>query len=414
MDTKQSDVIIIGAGASGLIAANIAVERGKTVILLEKKSQMGLKLRITGKGHCNITNNCDKQSFLSHISNKDFFLPAFEKFSNKDLIDFFSKRNVSMVVERGERVYPESKKALDVFLCLIKDLENNDKVTIKKDCKVEKLIIKDNCVVGVKTNQGEIFANNVILATGGNTYQTTGSCGDGYKLAKQANHNIIRPLPILVGLRTKEGYERRLQDFEVKNCEVRIEDKLRNIVAKEFGDIYLDEYGVSGPIILTLSRLIAQELDKEEQLYLIIDYKPKISEEKLYLEIQNTVRERRIESIGSVLRKWFAKDMVNEVADKCRLNARSMAKNITEKDMKNILWYMKQRRQEIIGDMGWNEAIVTKGGVSLEEIDSKTMKSKKVNNLYFCGEVIDLDADTGGFNLQIAFSTGVLSASSID
>lgn len=413
MATDNNKTVIIGAGAAGLMAANVLASQGREVILLEKKHQPGLKLRITGKGRCNITNTIKREEYFKHISNAKFFAPAFDNFSNKDLIRFFENRHLPLVSERGGRIYPQSKKALDVFLTLLEPLENNPLIDIRKKCIVEHLVVRNGKIEGVDTNLGRIICKNVIIATGGCTYPSTGSEGDGYDLAEEVGHTIVEPLPALVGLRTRDGYPRELQNFEVKNCEILLTGKEHKVLWNMFGDIYLDEYGVSGPVILSLSRDIAEQLDRGERFFITIDYKPKISKEKLLEEIKQVFSQRRTEEVYSVLRKWFAKPMVEDVVKVCKLNGRTMAKNLSEKEFRSLLWYMKERRMEIIGDMGWKEAIITKGGISLKEIDPITMQSKKIKGLSFCGEVIDLDADTGGYNLQIAFSTAVLAAQNI-
>lgn len=413
MDTNNNNIIVVGAGAAGLFVSNILVNKGYGVVLLEKKHQAGLKLRITGKGRCNITNSKPKEEYFKHISSPDFFEPAFDNFTNEDLCAFFSQRGLETEEERGGRVYPKSGKALDVFLNLLKPLEESPLVRIEKNCEVEHLLVRNHSVVGVSTNIGDFHGRNVILATGGRTYPSTGSEGDGYFLAEEVGHSIVEPLPALVGLRTKDGYPKHVQDFLLKNCEVSITNKQNKTVASLFGDVYLDEYGVSGPVVLSLSRIIARDLDKGERFYLTIDHKPKVPKEKLLQEIRNTFSTRRTEEVSSVLRKWFAKPLVKDVLEICRLNGKTMAKNLKEEDFSSILWYMKERKQPVIGDMGWKEAVVTMGGISLDEINPRTMQSKIVKGLYFCGEVMDLDADTGGYNLQIAFSTAKLCADKI-
>lgn len=410
---NNSDVIIIGGGAAGLMCANILMEKNKSVVILEKRHQAGLKLRITGKGRCNITNSKNKEEYLTHINDPVFFEPAFDNFDNKQLCDFFEKRGLSLVQERGGRIFPKTSRAADVFFTLIKPLENSHIVDIEKNCVAESLILQGNRVVGVSTSKGDFFADNVIIACGGKTYPSTGSEGDGYVLAQQVGHTIVRPLPVLVGLRTSKGYSKELQDFLVKNCQVNIYNKQNKVKASMFGDVLLDEYGVSGPVILTLSRIIAEDLDKGENLYINIDLKPKLDKTQLLQEIRQIFAERRTQEVSSVLRKWFAQPFIKDVLYICGLNGKTMAKNLTEKDFESILWYMKERKDKIIGDMGWKEAIVTKGGVNLREIDANTMKSKKIKGLSFCGEVMDLDADTGGYNLQIAFSTAKLCADKI-
>lgn len=414
MDTLNNNrTIIVGAGASGLMLANLLVERGEEIVLIEKQSQPGLKLRITGKGRCNLTNTCEQKAYLEHINNPEFFLPAFTHFDNKALIAFFEQRGLELVEERGGRVFPKSSKASDVFFNLIKPLEKSILAEIVKDCRVESLIEDGEKIVGVRSSKGDYLGKKVVIATGGCTYPSTGSMGDGYSLAEQAGHRIVRPLPVLVGLRTEEGYGRGLQDFTIKNCELSVSNAQGKVIASLFGDICLDEYGVSGPVVLSLSRIVARELDRGERLYLLIDYKPRISEEKLMEELREVFSKRRVEPTASVLRKWFAAPMVAEVLRSCGLNGRSMAKNLKDKDFQALLWYMKKRRQRIVGDMGWKEAIVTSGGVSLEEVDENNMRSKKKKGLCFVGEVLDLDADTGGYNLQIAFSTAALCADNI-
>ncbi len=405
--------IIIGAGASGLMAANQLAMAGKKVILLEKKHQAGLKLRLTGKGRCNLTNNCSKEEFLKHISSPDFFLPSFTCFDNEDLMDFFENKGVELKIERGNRVYPQSDKATDIFFALLKDIENNENVEIIKNCDVKHLIIENGIAKGVIANNKRIEADNIIICTGGKTYQTTGSTGDGYHILKLVGHKIITPIPTLVGLRTENGYPASLQNIEIKNCEVIITDKDKNIITRHFGDIYLDEYGVAGPIILTISRQIAREFDRGKEMFLSIDYKPKIDKDKLKEEIASTFKTRRTENATSILRKWVQKPMVEHILTTCNINPKTMGYKLTEKDVKSLLWYLKFRREEIIGDMGWNEAVITMGGVALDEIDKWSLESKKVKNLYVTGELLDLDADTGGYNLQIAFSTAVKASQSI-
>ncbi|MBR1770026.1 MAG: aminoacetone oxidase family FAD-binding enzyme [Bacteroidales bacterium] len=413
MDTNNNRVIVIGGGASGLFISNILLEKGFSVLLIEKKHQAGLKLRITGKGRCNLTNTCLREEYLKHISSPRFFEFAFDTFDNKALCSFFKNRGLGLVEERGGRVFPESGKSLDVFLNLLNPLEENPKAEIIKNCQAEHIIVRNKTAIGVSTSEGDFYARHIVLATGGMTYPSTGATGDGYYMAEELGHTVVRPLPVLVGLRTKDGYPGELQDFLVKNCEVSVINKSGLIKAKLFGDIYLDKYGVSGPVILTLSRVIAEDLDRGETLFLKIDFKPRLSEEKLLAEIRSVFAQRRTEEVSSVLRKWFAKQMLKDVLVKCGLNPKMMAKNLKEEDFKSILWYLKQRKQRIIGDMGWKEAIITKGGISLDEVDSRTMKSKKIKNLSFCGEVLDLDADTGGYNLQIAFSTAFLAAAGL-
>ena len=410
---KPQKTIIIGAGASGLMAANILAKAGHEIVLMEKKHQCGLKLRITGKGRCNLTNACGKEEYLSHISSPVFFEYAFDNFNNKDLMDFFTQKGVELKTERGGRVFPQSDKANDIFFALLKDIEYAENVRIIKNCDVKHLITDNGRATGVITSEGKFIADNIIICTGGKTYPTTGSTGDGYRMLQLVGHKIVEPIPALVGLRTENGYPQSLQDTQIKNCQVNIIDKEKNIITSHFGDITLDEYGVAGPVILTASREIARAFDKGQEMFLNIDFKPKVSEDKLRGEVLATFKDRRTENAVNIVRKWVQKPIAEEILRVCRINPKTMGYKLTERDAKGILWYLKFRREEIIGDMGWREAIITQGGVSLKEIDNRTMESRKVKNLYVTGELLDLDADTGGYNLQIAFSTAVLASQSI-
>lgn len=410
---QNADVIIIGAGASGLMAANILLKKGKKILLLEKKHQAGLKLRITGKGRCNVTNACEKAEYLSHISDKNFFKNAFESFDNRDLMHFFEQKGIELVVERGKRVFPKSGKSLDIFFALLKEIEQNPNVTFIKNCSVTSIIVQNGKAIGVKTTQKCFYADNIIVATGGKSYPRTGSNGDGYMLLRALNHTIIEPIPALVGLKTMDGYSYKLQNLGIKNCEIVVTNDKHEEITRHFGDITLMQYGVSGPVILTISREIARRIHKKERLFLTIDLKYRINKEKLYDEILQTFAQRRTENAASVLRKWFIKPLLEDVLQVCKINPQVSAYKLSQRDAKQLLWYMKNRRQKIVGLGGWDEAIITMGGVNLREIDDKTMQSKKVRNLYVVGELLDLDADTGGYNLQIAFSTAHLAAQSI-
>lgn len=405
--------IIIGAGASGLMAANVLAQRKEEVFLLEKKHQAGLKLRITGKGRCNLTNACEYEEYLSKISNAEFFSHAFKTFDNKALMQFFENRNCPLTVERGGRVFPKSSKAIDVFLCLMQGIENKTNVHLVKNCNVKDIILKGNKVVGVITDKGSYQADNVIMACGGATYPSTGSTGDGYTILNNHKIKITKPIPTLTGLRTMDGYDESLQGFLIKNCNVTVTDTSHKVISEHFGDVMLDTYGVAGPVILTISRQIAKRLDNNEKLSLCIDIKPKVDKDKLYEQILSTFSQRRTQSAFEIVRKWMLDALCHDALRRCKINPKTMGYKLSERDAKQLLWYMKARKQPIIGDFGWNESIITMGGVALSEVNKDTLELKKIKNLYVCGELLDLDAPTGGYNLQIAFSTGFLAATSI-
>lgn len=411
------DLIIIGAGASGLISAIVATRQGQRVLLIEKMSQAGRKLRITGKGRCNLTNTLPLKDFLKHCGSEPRFLyPSFNKFFTKDVVTFFGDLGVKTVEERGGRIFPQSGKAQDVFLAMINELEDSD-CRILKDTEVTKLIVEEGKIVGVQTKgyKPQIFKSpKVILAAGGESYPLTGSQGDGVRLAKEVGHNIIPTLPSLVGLKLKHYNGERIDPsiigFGVRNVNATITLESGKKVCQEFGELTFRENGVEGPIIITLSRQIARLLSQGERLFLNIDFKTALSEQELDEKLLSELNIRGKEDLRSVLRAFLPHELIYLAIYQTALDPRKKASFVTSQERKEILAFLKHCQFEIIGDFGFEQAIVTQGGVDLKEINQKTLESKLIKGLHFAGEVMDLDADTGGFNLQIAFSTGYLAA----
>lgn len=405
------DIIIIGAGASGLMAAIQSSRQGKKVLLIEKMSQAGRKLRISGKGRCNLTNTLPLKDFLKHCGSEPRFLyPAFTKFFSKELMSFFEGLGVELVEERGGRIYPRSGKAQDIFLAMINELEDSD-CQIIKNTRVTKLLVKNQEIVGVRTESGkEYLSNKVILAAGGESYPATGSEGDGIILAEEAGHNIIPTLPALVGLVVDYSFPNAIVDFGVKNAKATITNQNDKKICEEFGELNFAEDGVYGPIILTISRIIARTLASGEKLNLILDFKPAIDEKQLDENIIRELNFRGKEDLKSVLRAFIPQNMITFALTKANLNGFKQASLVSAQERKQLLNFLKNCKFQIVGDFGFEEAIITQGGVDLKEINPKTLESKLIKGLFFAGEVMDLDADTGGFNLQIAFSTGYLAA----
>lgn len=413
------DLIIIGAGASGLISAIVASSSGEKVLLIEKMSQAGRKLRITGKGRCNLTNTLPLKEFLKHCGSEPRFLyPAFNLFFSKELINFFEQLGLKTVEERGGRIFPQSGKAQDVFLALINEIEDSS-CQVLKDTQVTSLMIENNRIVGVKAQSRtkgnkEYLAKKVILAAGGESYPLTGSQGDGIRLAKAAGHNIIPTLPSLVGLKLKDYNQERIHPsivgFGVRNVKATITFVSGKKIAEDFGEITFRENGIEGPIILTLSRQIAKLISQKEKLQLSLDFKPAIEERELDEKLIREFNARGKEDIRTVLRGFLPHELIYLAIEKMNFNPRKQSSLITSQERKEILTFLKRCPFEIIGDFGYEQAIVTQGGVDLKEINPKTLESKLIKGLFFAGEVMDLDADTGGYNLQIAFSTGYLAA----
>ncbi len=407
---EKFDIIIIGAGVAGLMAAGHHGEAGISVLLLEKMQQPARKLRITGKGRCNLTNTLPMHDFLKHVGSDSHFLePAFTQFFNHDLMQFFEKKGVALVTERGNRVFPKSGKAQDIFYALISWVEKQRNITILKNSPVKNLVISNGSIHGVSLENGTQYsAKSVMLATGGKSYPLTGSTGDGYRMAKQAGHSLSPLYPSLVPINVKENV-RKLKDLELKNVEVSV---FRNDkpIAKAFGDMTFTETGITGPIVLTLSRQLTQLLNSGEKLNLSIDLKPALSNIKLDNRIALDIEQFSNLKFSEILRKWLPAPLAWIAPNLLQINPYTISKNLSGTDREKLRTWMKGFPLTAVDTQGFDEAIVTQGGVSLNEVDEATMQSKIVKGLFFAGEILDLDADTGGYNLQIAFSTAYLAA----
>ena len=412
---EKYDVIVVGAGAAGLIAAGRAAELGGRVLLLEKMERAGRKLLITGKGRCNITNDAPLSEFLDHIyPNSRFLKHAFSTFFSNDIIRILNENGCETTVERGGRVFPVSNKSVDVVNALMKWVIKN-KVEIRYGQRVESLVIKEGRILGVKTQSSaakqEIDSRNVILSTGGKSYPATGSDGDGYRFAANAGHTIVTPKQALVPIETAGNMAEQLQGLSLKNVKAMVWVNGKKI-REEFGEMLFAHFGLTGPIILTLSRFIVEELLKKNKVELSVDLKPALDEEKLDKRLIRDLDEHGKKRMDNIFRLWLPSSMIPVFLELTGVAGQKEGHQLSSKERKKILHLMKDFRFIATGCRPFKEAIITAGGIITTEIDAKTMESKLVNNLYFGGEMIDVDADTGGFNLQIAFSTGWLAAES--
>lgn len=389
------------------MAAGQAAEAGAKVLVLEKMHRPARKLCITGKGRCNITNDAEMRDFIAHFGkNGNFLRQTFNKFFAPDLMEFLESHGLPLVIERGGRVFPKSGKAMDVTDVLVRYLKKLG-VEIRTGVKVEKLLVEDNQVEGIIANGKVISAKTIILATGGASYPRTGSTGDGYKFAKSAGHNIIKIHPALVPLETMETTAGKMAGLNLRNINVTmfVDGKKTR---EAFGELLFAAFGITGPVILTLSREIVHLLHQNHKVELAIDLKPALDEKKLDARLIRDFTKRSKEPFSSVLRGLMAKEMVPVCIAGTKIPANKQANQISADERKKLLNWLKDLRFHITGPRPMDEAIVTAGGVDLKEIDPKTMESKIVSGLYFAGEIMDLDADTGGYNLQAAFSTGWL------
>ena len=401
------DVIVVGAGPAGLLAAGRAAEFGNKVLILEKMRQEGRKLLITGKGRCNITNNAPISEFVKYVyPNGRFLKNAFSKFYSKDIIELLEKYGVKSTLERGGRYFPASNSAADVLKALLQWV-NDLKVHINCGHKVDSLIIEDNIVRGVSTTGQQLPASHIIIATGGKSYPATGSNGEGYELARRAGHSIINVRPALVPIETKGSVAQSLQGLNLKNVKavVWVDDKK---VGEDFGEMIFTHFGLSGPIILTLSRIMVDALQENKKVDITIDLKPALDDIKLDKRLLRDLNEHGKKKISNIFSYWLPSTMVPVFIDILKIDGEKECHQISSKERKQIRNLLKNFKFSISHNRSFKEAIITAGGISTNEISPKTMESKIVKGLHFAGEIIDVDAKTGGYNLQIAYSTGWL------
>ena len=414
MDIKY-DVVVVGAGAAGLIAAGRAASSGAKVLLVEKNKSAGRKILITGKGRCNISNDAPQSTYFKNIFPTGKYLKhAFGAFFSGDIVRLLNEQGLETTTERGDRIFPTSNNAADVLNALMFWVKKQ-KVEIYYSSKVEKLLVGNGALSGVEINRnGQLLtvkSDAVIICTGGKSYPGTGSTGDGYRLAELVGHTIIPPRPALVPLVTSGKMAAELQGLSLKNVKasVWVNNKKQR---EEFGEMLFAHYGLTGPIILTLSRFVVDELVKKNPVTISIDLKPALDENKLDARLIRDLAANGKKQIENIFKEWLPAKLIPIFLEHLKIDGKKAGHQMNSAERRKVMLLMKNLPFEVIDYRGFNEAIITAGGISTEEIDGKTMQSKIVQNLYFAGEVIDLDANTGGFNLQIAYSTGWLAASS--
>jgi predicted Rossmann fold flavoprotein len=406
--SRKSDLIIVGGGASGIMAAGIAASKGISVLVFEKMSSPARKLKITGKGRCNITNTAPLAGFLKEIGPDPRFLRnAFSVFFNEELIEFLHSIGIQTIEERGGRVFPQSQDAVEFSSSLIAwALKQGAKIICS--AQVVKISAENQKVIGVRLASGEfVEARKVLIATGGKSYPATGSTGDGYALAIGCGHSVIPPRPVLVPLETAGDIAGRLQGLSLKNVAVNVWIDGKK-AGSEFGEMLFTHYGLSGPAILTLSRKYAAEMETAKSLVYSIDLKPALDEQKLDQRILRDLDEHGKRYFGNLLRDYLPGKLLAMAPQLIGIDADKPCNQISASERKRFKLWLKDFRFEITGHRGWKEAIITQGGIALKDVNPQTMESKVCSGLYLAGEVLDLDANTGGYNLQLAFSTAYL------
>lgn len=408
----MSKVIVIGGGAAGMFAAIQAAKKGHQVVLLEKNEKLGKKIYITGKGRCNITNACDTEELFQNVMrNRKFLYSAFYACSNYQVMDFFESNGLPIKTERGERVFPQSDHSSDVIAVLQRVLKQEG-VEIHLYTEVKEISIQAGTVTGVFLTDGSFLsAEQVIVATGGCSYVTTGSTGDGYRFAREAGHKVTKLLPSLVPFETEEAWIQELQGLSLKNVSVKIE-KNGKVLYDAFGEMLFTHYGVSGPLLLSASSVVNDYADKMP-LAMTIDLKPALDEEQLDKRILRDFEENQNRQFKNAVQKLFPAKLIPVMIRLSGISPEKKVNEITKEERQGFVKLIKAFPLHLARFRDFKEAIITRGGVSVKEINPSTMESKLVKGLYFAGEVLDLDALTGGFNLQIAWSTGYLAGDSL-
>lgn len=403
----MSKVLIIGGGAAGMMAAVSAAQNGNNVELFEKNEKLGKKLFITGKGRCNITNAADLEDFFPAVtSNPKFLYSAFYSFTNEQVIALFERLGVRTKVERGGRVFPVSDHSSDVIQALRGEMDRLG-VNVHLRAEVKNLIIDERAAKGVTLSDGrKVYGDAVIVATGGISYPSTGSTGDGYRFAGKCGHKVTELSPSLVPMEVKEWYAGELMGLSLRNIEIRITDGKKKMY-QEFGEMLFTHYGVTGPVILSASSIVGNRL-KDKELTLHIDLKPALTEEQLDKRVLREFEANHNRQFKNAVDSLFPAKLRPVMVELSGIPEEKKVHEITKEERLRFVRLIKDFTMTLTGLRGYNEAIITKGGVSVKEIDPGTMESKLVKGLYFAGEVLDLDAVTGGYNLQIAWSTGYL------
>lgn len=398
------DGIIIGGGAAGILAAIYAARGGQRVLLLEKNDRLGKKLLITGKGRCNVTNNCHPEEVLRNIPrNGRFLYSALDAYPPSAVMEFLEKSGCPLKTERGNRVFPVSDRSQSVLDALKQQLRASG-VTVKNE-KAEQILTDNGQVRGVRTERGDISASWIILATGGVSYPATGSTGDGYRMVRSLGHTVIEPEGSLVPLETGDGYAKDMQGLSLRNVGVRLLNAKNKVLYKDFGELLFTHFGVSGPTVLSASAHL-----KGEGCRLVIDLKPALDEGKLDSRILRDLEQYRNRSIENALTDLLPRSMIPVVLQRIGVDGSLQANAFTKEARRALIQLLKNFDLSITGKRPVAEAIITSGGIKVSEIDPKTMQSKLVSGLYFAGEIIDCDAYTGGFNLQISWSTAYAAA----
>lgn len=411
----MSKVVIIGAGAAGMMAAVTAADRGHDVIVLEKNDRPGKKIYITGKGRCNVTNDCPPEDLLANVvTNPKFLYSAFYSFTSQDMMRFLEKEGLPLKVERGSRVFPASDKSSDVIKTL-KDAMSRRGVKVYYQTAVKELMFSEDggSVCGVVTENGKTFVSDaVIIATGGLSYTSTGSTGDGYRLAAQAGHKVTETMPSLVPLNIKEAWCKQLQGLSLKNVRLQVKNG-KKVLFEDFGEMLFTHFGISGPLVLSASARCGKFVGKKD-LNIVIDLKPALSPEQLDVRILKDFEKYTNKQFRNSLADLLPNKLIPVIVSLSGIDAYKQVNEVTRAERAVLCGLLKGLTMTVDSLRGYNEAVITRGGVSVREVSPSVMASKFKRGLFFAGEILDLDAVTGGFNLQIAWSTGYLAGLGIE